>query len=168
MNGIAGVADRDFGSVLIRGPSCGSNVLSRSARERRVASCVMTGVFREVVEATEFAATQRMSTMTRISCGGSRHQLTSRGSTRVAAASHCARTTALLLLLGRHSLSHQLLDVVPLVPVIVLVNDLLAYWTRAGFDLHLVVMAQVAFAGYMGEQMAGVGEVRFLGTNIAM
>ena len=168
MNGIAGVADRDFGSVLIRGPSCGSSVLSRSARERRVASCVMTGVFREVVEATEFAATQRMSAMTGISIESSKHRPTSKGSTRVAAASHCARTAALLLLLGSHSLSHQLLNVITFVPVIVMVNDLLAYWTRAGFDLHLVVVAQMAFAGYMGEQMANVGESRFLGTNVAM
>lgn len=74
------------------------------------------------------------------------------------------------LLLFRFSfcfiLAHQILDTVLLVPLVILIGDPLGCSVGRGLDLQLVVVAQVAFAGNVGEQMADIGEVRLLGQTL--
>lgn len=67
-----------------------------------------------------------------------------------------------------HPLCHKVLDIPARIPLVIPVHGSLGSGICAGFDLHPVIVAQVTFAGDVGEEMADVGKVRLLGTNIAM
>lgn len=69
---------------------------------------------------------------------------------------HCwatRRTLQVLALFVIHPLLHQILQVPILVPFIILILKLLGTSILAGFDIEFVNIAEMSFAGDVGEQM---------------
>lgn len=148
---MAGVPERDLGSIFTLVPSCGSSVLSRRFRTRRPIRGLVNGVLLD--DAMDVAEVPIPSVTTneklQNDCCGS--GLTCGASTRSVAAIGIAIGATPFSLLLAHPLSHQVLDIPVLIPFVVLVNHPLARCIGAGLHLDLVVMAQMAFARYMGE-----------------